>query len=353
MEILGDVAAADRLETLVYNSIPGATTPDFWAHQYDQQSNQVLVSKEPREWINNGPEANLYGLYPNYPCCLGDMHQGWPRFVEHLWMGTQDGGLAAVAFGPSLVSLHRGGIQATIREETEYPFDGNVRLVIQASRPIRFPLSLRIPAWAGHAVLKVGEEEISPAAGTWARLDRTWNPGDEIRLILPMEVRCETRWRQAAAILRGPLYFSLRIGKQYRMLKSYGFKGAADWEIRPTTPWNYALAIDRGNPGKAVETIRRPLGRFPFGDRDDKVYSEEAGKAVDCGEDAPVILKLPASRVAAWGMAKGSAADPPQSPATADVPQETVELVPYGCARLRITEFPTQQAGQKRGLKGQ
>ena len=43
-EIFGDNSLADRLELLAFNSLPGTTTPDFWAHQYDQQANQVLVS---------------------------------------------------------------------------------------------------------------------------------------------------------------------------------------------------------------------------------------------------------------------------------------------------------------------
>ena len=39
--IFGNNTLADRLELLAYNSLPGTTTPDLWAHQYDQQANQV------------------------------------------------------------------------------------------------------------------------------------------------------------------------------------------------------------------------------------------------------------------------------------------------------------------------
>ena len=40
--IFGDAKLADRLELLAYNGLPGETTPDYWAHQYDQQgANQV------------------------------------------------------------------------------------------------------------------------------------------------------------------------------------------------------------------------------------------------------------------------------------------------------------------------
>jgi hypothetical protein len=340
VEILGEPTLADQLETLVYNAIPGTMTPDCWAHQYDQQSNQVKVSNEPREWINNGPQANLYGLYPNYPCCLGNMHHGWPRFVEHLWMASGDGGLAAVAFGPSTVSTQLAGVAVTIREETEYPFDGTIRFIVQAPQPVRFPLVIRIPAWSEGAVLKVGAEETRPAPGTWARLDRTWKPGDVVELSLPMTLRSETRYNNSVSLLRGPLYFSLRIGKDYKLLKSYGFKGAADWAIHPTTPWNYGLALDRAAPGRAAKVVRHNVGTLPFGDRGDKVFSSGEGRMTNYSEDAPVVLRVPAKKIAAWGMHKGSCADPPTSPVKAEGPTETVELVPYGCTRLRITEFP-------------
>lgn len=36
-----------------------------------------------------------------------------------------------------------------------------------------------------------------------------------------------------------------------------------------------------------------------------------------------------------------SAAQVPLSPVRSDSPEETVELIPYGCSRLRIAEFPT------------
>ena len=85
--ILGDPMLGDRLEKVTYNALPGAMTADMWAHQYDEQPNQVLVSKEKRDWTTNGPDSNLFGLEPNFGCCTANYHQGWPKFVA----GTVDG----------------------------------------------------------------------------------------------------------------------------------------------------------------------------------------------------------------------------------------------------------------------
>ena len=58
--------------------------------------------------------------------------------------------------------------------------------------------------------------------------------------------------------------------------------------------------------------------------------------------EAPVVLHARARRLPAWQKHPDlyNAGDPPVSPARADTPEENVDLVPYGCTRLRIAEFP-------------
>ena len=75
------------------------------------------------------------------------MHQGWPKLVQSLWMatprGTRRGGLRAKR-GAHVVS----GVPVTIVEDTDYPFKDTVTFTVTPDRPVRFALSLRIPAWA-------------------------------------------------------------------------------------------------------------------------------------------------------------------------------------------------------------
>src|SRR6266536_6171310 len=98
---LGEPSLADRLERLAYNALPATMTPDLWAHQYDQQVNQVVCGVlEQYPWTSNGPESNVYGLQPNFGCCTANLHQGWPKLAAQLWMRADDGGLAGVVLGP-------------------------------------------------------------------------------------------------------------------------------------------------------------------------------------------------------------------------------------------------------------
>jgi len=64
-----NIPLADWAEELAYNCLPAAFSPDMWSHQYDQQPNQVLVSRAHRNWYDNSDDSNLFGLEPHFGCC--------------------------------------------------------------------------------------------------------------------------------------------------------------------------------------------------------------------------------------------------------------------------------------------
>jgi DUF1680 family protein len=320
--IFGDPVLVDRLERIAYNALPGTCTPDYWAHQYDQQTNQVLCTVAEREWSSNGPRSNIYGLEPNYGCCTANMHQGWPKLVSHLWMATQDNGLVAVAYGPSVVDATvADGVRVSIVEETDYPFSGRISLTLETPEEVCFPLMLRIPAWADGAHVTVAGRVVESTPGTFLRIGRRWASDDRVEIEFPMKIRAEKRYNDAISLLRGPLVFSLRIGEYFHQVG--GEVPHADWEVYPTTPWNYGLTIDRENPEDSVTVSTGAASEVPFSN-----------------EGTPLVLTAKGRRIPYWSLKDNSAADPPKSPVQVDTPVETVDLIPYGCTRLRITEFP-------------
>jgi uncharacterized protein len=344
-EIFGDNSLADRIELLAFNSLPGTTTPDMWAHQYDQQSNQVLVSAAERDWSSNGKYSNIYGLMPNFGCCLANMHQGWPKFTESMWMATNDNGIVAVCYGPSIVKARVGnGDTVTIKEETSYPFNGEIRLKIAAARNIKFPLSLRVPGWAGTARVIYNGKSTEGKGGETIRLMEKWKNGDEIIINFPMKLRYETRYNNSVSLIRGPLYFSLRIDKVYKNVKinydNFSYKGSVDWEIYPASSWNYGLIIDKEDLMNGNLVIENKIGAYPFADKGDMIWSADSSRYLKWETDAPVMIKVRGMKIREWVMFHNSAGPAPVSPVKPDGNPEVLTLVPYGCSRLRITEFP-------------
>jgi hypothetical protein len=328
LAITGEAALGDRLEKLAFNALPGAFTDDMWAHQYNQEPNQVECSLHHKPWTTDGPESNLFGLEPNFGCCTANFHQGWPKFANCLFLvsGTQDSdagdGLVAAVYAPCEVRTMLRGTPVHVIEDTAYPFRGAVRLTVNPAAPLAFPLQLRIPAWASGTELRVnGKLQPSPTPGSFARLERTWRAGDVVEIAFPMNPRVSRWFNDSIAIERGPLLFSYGIGETWVKLADRGM--TADWQVYPSMPWNYALAVDPQQPALYIQ-----------------VSESEVGDSVFTARHAPVRLSVKARKVPSWRAEDGVANPVPQSAVSSKEPEENINLVPYAAAKLRISAFP-------------
>ena len=80
---------------IAYNALPATLTRrHVVAPVRSAGQSGALQPGPPATGRQNGPEANMFGLEPNFGCCTANMHQGWPKLVASLWMASPDDGLA-------------------------------------------------------------------------------------------------------------------------------------------------------------------------------------------------------------------------------------------------------------------
>ena len=333
-KITGDPIWADRCEEMAFNNLPASSTADYKALHYLTGANQVQLDKGNKApGIQNDGTMFSYSPFAVYRCCQHNISHGWPYYAEELWLATSDGGLCASLYAGSEVTAKVGdGKEVRIVETTNYPFSERVQFKFSIRESAKFPLYLRVPRWTTEPTVRINgnQVEITDAkAPCYVVVEREWKDGDTVTLELPMQIALR-RWAKnhdSVSVDLGPLTFSLKIGEQY---KRYGGSDAwPEYEVYPTTAWNYGLVLDENDPRTSFETVSRggPLPANPF-------------------KDPPISLKAKGRRLAAWTLDGNNLLHPLQdSPARSDQPVEQIELIPMGAARLRITAFPVIGSG--------
>ncbi len=326
LKITGETRYADRCEEIAFNSLPASMTPDLKALHYLTAPNLISCDRSGEHDFDNSGDMLSFNPW-RYRCCQHNVSFGWPYFAEHLWFATLDNGVVAVMYAPSTVELKvSSGKKISIKEETQYPFGDEINFIFNMDEPSEFSLYLRVPGWCDSARLAINGEyiDLRPHAGSYIRIKRRWKDSDSIKLLLPAKIEVK-RWekmKNSVSIRRGALWYSLKIGERW-----VRFNGTDEWpafELLPTTPWNYALIIDPDQPIKylQVKEIRKAAYQpFSF-------------------ENAPIILKAKARRVGYWTAEGRMVGKLPQSPVKTSMHEEEIELIPMGCARLRISSFP-------------
>ena len=218
--------------------------------------------------------------------------------------------------------------------KTDYPFRETLRLQVSTAKSVRFPVLLRVPLWAeGASIRLAGGAEKPLKPGSFHRLEQQWNGTSEMDLRFPMEVKTSRRYHQAITVERGPLVFSLKLGETRTRVnadKPQRDLPHGDFEVRPSTPWNYGLLLDESRPETSVVFEERPVGAKPFSP-----------------DGAGVVARVKGRRLPDWKLEHGWAQEIDPQPQTSEEPIEELTLIPYGCTNIRVTEFPALGSVQK------
>lgn len=266
----------------------------------------------------NGSESHVFGLEPNYGCCTANMGQGWPKLAMRAVQKT-DEGLVLAHLLPCSVHTDIGGQPVLLRIDSEYPFRLGADITVQAE-DADFALSIRIPLWAREVL--VNGKPVHPEEGH-LKFQKRWHGTETLHLTLSDAPHLVSRPQGMQAAEYGPLVFSLPVQmKAHR--REYVRDGVerkfpyCDWTFEPQSEWRFGFA----SPDLTVE--ERPLSATPF--------------SMAC---PPVVLHAQLAPIS-WEWADGYDSVPSAVPASKQAvgPSRSMELIPYGHAKLRMTELP-------------
>ncbi|WEK34416.1 MAG: glycoside hydrolase family 127 protein [Candidatus Pseudobacter hemicellulosilyticus] len=333
-QLTGDPFYADALERLAFNALPTQTTDDYNNKQYFQVTNQVQVSKGVFNFSLpfEREMCNVFGMRSGYTCCLANMHQGWTKFAAQLWQHTNDGGLAALTYAPSSIKVTIGKSKQTvsITEDTQYPFEDDIRFTITCAGKVNFPLHLRIPGWCREATILLNGQPLQKAAGGQIIvLRRNWTDKDQLTLQLPSGVQTSVWGRHSRAVERGPLVYALRLPERWE--KSTDAAEGVYYSIYPEQPWNFGLlqkAIEQPADSMQIRKVKAVTDSFVWN-----------------LAHAPIEITVPARQIPGWIATNGVAHQPVndrtglyRGPVADTI--SSITLIPYGCTKVRVVAFP-------------
>lgn len=109
-----------------------------------------------------------------------------------------------------------GNDKVILEVESSYPWEETIKTTMKMDHPTTFTMAIRIPGWCKSARLSInGEKTDIKSVDGYVYLNRTWQDGDVIELILPMVptfYQTSTRVRAdigKVALLRGPVVYCL------------------------------------------------------------------------------------------------------------------------------------------------
>lgn len=200
--LTGEAKYADVLERSLYNGVLSGIS----------LNGDLFFYVNPLESEGDHHRKRWYGT----ACCPSNVARFIPSLGNYIYLIGQDELIVNLFIG-NKTNIQIEETKINIVQQTNYPWDGKVQLLINPENAVKFNLKIRIPEWCkSFQVTLNGEEYFEPVySDGYIIIPRTWNLGDEITIIFDMPVELITADPKVkentnkCAVQRGPLVYCL------------------------------------------------------------------------------------------------------------------------------------------------
>jgi DUF1680 family protein len=200
---------ADTLELAIYNGVLATISLDGTKFFYKNPLRLLKSTPFELRW------SNQRHPYISCFCCPPNTVRTIAKVAGYAY-SLSDEGLWINLYGGNVLDTHLSdGSVIKLNQQTDYPWEGTVRIDVEEAPQKEFSLFLRIPGWAEDArvIVNGGPLEDGLKPGQYFEIGRKWTKGDRVELIFPMSVQLleahplVEEARNQVAIRRGPIVY--------------------------------------------------------------------------------------------------------------------------------------------------
>ncbi len=201
----GDAKFTDVMERALYNGINSGMSLDGKLYCY---RNPLAFDPATGDKIRNP--------WYDTTCCPPNLERTFAALPGYFY-STSAEGVYVHLYDNSEMKWHLpSGNPLTLRQSTQYPWEGTVEISVAPASAEEFTVFVRIPGWSKESSVKVNGKEVAGVrAGEYLPVRRRWTPGD--KLVLSFDMRPQVVHANPAvaddrgriALQRGPVVYCM------------------------------------------------------------------------------------------------------------------------------------------------
>ncbi|MFW8592086.1 glycoside hydrolase family 127 protein [Glaciecola sp. 2405UD65-10] len=212
--IKGESKYADIMELVLHNSSLSGISVCGTKYYYANPLRKIIGARDYAKMNTESPDRLPY---LECFCCPPNLVRTIVKTSTWAY-SLSENGIAINLYGSNKLNTKlMDGTEFQLLQETQYPWDGAIKLTIEACKEAAFEILVRIPNWAKGSNLTVNGKntKVKISAGEYAKIEREWRAGDVIELLFPMDVRLVEghprieEVRNQVSIKRGPVVYCL------------------------------------------------------------------------------------------------------------------------------------------------
>jgi DUF1680 family protein len=273
LQLTGEGRFADVLELVLYNSLLCGVSLDGKRFFYTNPM-RVLGNQPQLRWSRTRqPYIDCFCCPPNAVRTIAEVNSY--AYCVSGGDGTLDGAVWVNLYGASVLDTRLPtGARIVLEQDTDYPWDGHVRIDIRTVETSALALMLRIPGWAVGAMVTVNSElsGVEARPGAYCEIRRAWSAGDTVEIEIPMAPRLleanpfvEETLNQVA-VQRGPVVYCLESADLPEGVGVLEVRFPPDIELRPR--------IDTQLLGERIVVLESQAERVRQGEWSGRLYRD-------------------------------------------------------------------------------